>query len=202
MTSRITISGDIGGVSMNSTIVRTAAGQIGHEVTLGAAQAGTLTTRGSATAGTLTLGAAHTIQTADVIDIYWSGGRRYNVTVGTVSGTSVPFSGGAGDNLPDTLPTTATPVTCMKQVVIDTDFDADLLVAIGAKCTEIGHLGFYEDSTLRLSVDLAASSAWFWIDGGTAVNPLAGFNITSIVATQADADGAALNIGANYESAP
>jgi hypothetical protein len=66
------------------------------------AQDSTLTTRTSNTVGTLTMTvAAHGIVTGQVVDLYWSpNGKRAGVTVGTVSGTTVPFTGGAGDNLP------------------------------------------------------------------------------------------------------
>src|SRR4051812_13463763 len=74
----------------------------GHivDAPLGAAKTGTLTTRTSNTVGTLTMTAGHGITTAALQDIYWDGGSRRNVTVGTVATNSVPFSGGIGDNLP------------------------------------------------------------------------------------------------------
>ncbi len=67
-----------------------------------------LTTRTSATAGTITAPSGHGVTTGASIDVYWmeviSGYNtariRRNVTVGTVSGTSIPFSGGEGDDLP------------------------------------------------------------------------------------------------------
>ena len=65
-----------------------------------AADIGSLSTRTDNTTGTLTMTAGHGIITADRIDIYWTGGSRQGVTVGTVATNSVPFSGGAGDNLP------------------------------------------------------------------------------------------------------
>ena len=37
-TSRLTLNGDIGGISVNSTVTRTADGQIGHDVTLNPAK--------------------------------------------------------------------------------------------------------------------------------------------------------------------
>ncbi|MCK4341005.1 MAG: hypothetical protein KAY37_04700 [Phycisphaerae bacterium] len=84
-TSRLTLSGDIGGISVNSTVTRTADGQIGHDVTLNPAKTGTLSTRTSDTEGTLTLESGHGIQDGDTIDVYWDGGRRYDVTVGVVA---------------------------------------------------------------------------------------------------------------------
>lgn len=67
-----------------------------------------LTTRTSATVGTITAPSGHGISTSDVIDVFWmedfgsygTAKIRRGVTVGTVSGTSIPISGGLGDDLP------------------------------------------------------------------------------------------------------
>ena len=68
---------------------------------IGVTVASTLTTRASDTAGTLTASSStHYVATGSTVDVRWSGGTRTNVTVGSVSGTSIPFSGGAGDVLP------------------------------------------------------------------------------------------------------
>ena len=196
-TSRITLSGDVGGVSIQGTITRSAPGQIAQDPILPAAKAGTLSTRTSDTAGTLTLGAGHGVQTGDKVDLYWAGGCATNATVGTVSGTSVPFTGAAGS----VLPAQDTVITVAVQTVIDVDFVANLLVAIAAMCGQAAHLGFYEDTTLRLALNLTANEAWTWFNGGTAANPLAGFTVTKIVATQAAAAAAQLKIGVLYDSA-
>ena len=66
-----------------------------------AAPSGVLTTRTNNTDGTATMDSgSHGIVTGSRVDIYWSGGARYGATAGTVSGTTVPFTGGSGDNLP------------------------------------------------------------------------------------------------------
>lgn len=68
---------------------------------IGVAVAGELTTRTDNDTGTLTMDSAgHGIQTGDRLDLYWDGGARIGMTVGTVSGTSVPIDLGSGDNLP------------------------------------------------------------------------------------------------------
>ncbi len=73
-----------------------------------AAQPATLTTRTNSFSGTLTMtNSAHGIVTGQRVDLYWSGGQSFNVTVGSVSGTSVPFTGvQTGLSAPAT-PTTA-----------------------------------------------------------------------------------------------
>lgn len=71
--------------------------------------ASVLSSRTSDTVGTITAPSGHGITTGSTIDVYWrteyasnqwSAAIRYGVTVGTVSGTSIPISGGVGDALP------------------------------------------------------------------------------------------------------
>lgn len=90
------------GFSFPANITITADGGQIKSVTMAAAKAGTLTTRSSDSAGTLTMASGHGITTGDRLDLYWSGGSRRGITVGTVSGTSVPLttSTGSGDVLP------------------------------------------------------------------------------------------------------
>lgn len=196
-TSTLTVSGDIGGAAMNSSFSRTATGQISHDVAINPAKTGTLTTRTDNTSGVATLEAGHGIVISNVVDLYWTGGRRYNVNVTAVATNDVTFSGGTGDN----LPVQSTALTMTKQQTIDTDFVGNLLVAIGALCAARAHLSFYESATLRLSVDLTGNELWFWVNGGTAANPLAAANVTHIVASQAGTTAASLKVGALYTSA-
>lgn len=65
-------------------------------------KAGTLTTRTSDSVGTLTMDSGHGITTGQGLDLYWDDGdgARIGMVVGTVSGDSVPVSGGAGFVLP------------------------------------------------------------------------------------------------------
>lgn len=189
---------DIAGLALRSTIVRAASGHIGHELTLPSAKAGTLSTRTSDTAGTLTLAENHGIETADKIDLYWAGGRRYNVTVGTVSGTSVPISDGAGDN----LPAEDAEVTAGIRVTLDTDFDGDKLAVLATVLAQRGRLEFYDgDDALQLGLDLVAGEFWSWLSGGTAANPLASDVIDYVVvSTASPVLEAGFKLGALYES--
>jgi hypothetical protein len=62
---------------------------------------GPLTTRTDADTGTVTMDdSGHSIETGDTVNVYWAGGERIGMTVGTVSGTSVPVDGGSGNDLP------------------------------------------------------------------------------------------------------
>ncbi len=76
---------------------------------------GPLTTRTGDTEGTATLAADHGIETGDTVIVTWDGGLRENVTVGTVSGSSVELTdSGSGD----TYPAQDTVITVMRTVNI------------------------------------------------------------------------------------
>lgn len=130
LTYSVTLSG--GGVSISNVISRTNDTVKSYEVTLPAGYAGTLTTRTDDDTGTITLGSGHGITTGMTVDVYWSGGVQYGVTVGTVSGTSVPIDLGSGDN----LPAQDTAVVVTEQVQISTEIDGDnsTLFAISFEC--------------------------------------------------------------------
>lgn len=62
---------------------------------------GELTTRTDNDTGEITADSAgHTVATGDLVNVYWDGGERLAMTVGTVAGTTIPIDGGVGDNLP------------------------------------------------------------------------------------------------------
>lgn len=199
MDSRLSITGEIAGAPLNASINRSADTGIRHgPITLPAAEAGTLSTRTTDTTGVLTI-TDTALEIGDVIDIYWDGGMRYDVDVDNVVAAAVTFSGGAGD----VLPTQDDPITAAEQVVIDTDFDGANLVAIGALCTQRGHLSFQESDATELSVELTASEPWFWVDAQEIANPLVGTVVGNIQVSQASSTAtAALNVGILYDSTP
>lgn len=65
-----------------------------------APKTGTLSTYTDANTATLTMSAGHGIATADKFDLYWADGFRMNCVAGTVSGNTVPFTGGTGSAIP------------------------------------------------------------------------------------------------------
>ena len=188
----------LAGISIQSSITRTDTGQISHEVTPAAANAGTLSTRTSDTAGTLTLGASHDISTGDVIDIYWSGGVAYGATVGTVSGTSVPFTGASGD----VLPAEDSAITADEQIEINTDFDGDDMSMLAVVSTLRGHVCFCEDDgTVLAAQELTANEGWTWASDTGVTNPLTGNPVGKVLLTNGASTGASTTkIGVLYDS--
>lgn len=92
----------------------------------------TLTTRTSDSVGTITAPSGHGITTGATIDVYWAEETaanqrasriRKSVTVGTVSGTSIPISGGDGDILPSAAAEVYVPTS--NTAIIDYPVDWD-----------------------------------------------------------------------------
>ena len=183
-----TISG--GGVSIQTLpVVRTGSGGIALSETLDAAQAGELTTRTDTTSGTITMAdGAHTIQTANVVDVYWDGGVRYGVTVGTVVADAVPISTGDGDDLP---PAT-TGLTIVPQVTANIAIDGDnakivaiALTSANASLRTPAHIQLLDSSDAEVAeFDLVANASAVWdIEGGSA-NPFTGNPIAKVKISQ------------------
>lgn len=192
----VSVSGN-GGVISYAT-PRTAEGGSNREVSIPAGKAGTLTTRTDNETGSLTLGSGHGITTGQIIDLFWSGGARYGITVGTVSGTTVPIgadNAGSGDN----LPTAATAIVASPRTLISADVDGDNLVALACQMlfasrseTAQSHASFQDASSdIIAPIDLEANSVRFYdVEGGDA-NPFTGDPITKIYVSNGSSAAAA-----------
>jgi len=104
-------------------------GTVGVQQTLAAlvaAQSGTLTTRTDDDTGVATLSTGHTIESDDVVDIYWAAGVRHGMTA-TVATNAVTVDGGTGDALPDQ----DTACTVVLQTAVEVNFDGDDAQIIG-----------------------------------------------------------------------
>lgn len=146
-----------------------------------AAKAGVLTTRTSASVGTLTMDPGHGFATGNVVSIFWAGGSRYGVTLGTVSGDSCPFSGGAGDDLPaadtavtamvpavETVSVTGDNVTCAAAYAALVPTDGDAVVQVTQA----------NDTVIATYILDPGNPTGFW--DGTGTNPFAGVTVGKI----------------------
>ncbi len=179
-----------GGITIQAMpVTRTNSGTIALEDTLNTAKAGTLSTRTDNNTGTLTLGSGHGITDGQIIDVFWSGGVQRTVTVGTVSGTSVPIDGGIGDN----LPTATTAITACVQKAINLSIDGDnadilavVLETVDKTLRTAANVQFLDSAAdVIAEIDLVANVPQVWdIEGGSA-NPFTGDPITNLKASQA-----------------
>jgi hypothetical protein len=198
LTGSITEGISVGGISIQSVLRRQADSQIGQEITLPAGKAGALSTRSDTNTGTLTLAADHGITTGQKIDLYWDGGSRYNVTVGTVSGVSVPIDLGSGDD----LPAQSTEVIACVRVEVELTFDSAAAAIVAAKSTQRGRIDFNESGPSSLyTTELTAGEAWQWAADTSIVDQIGGV-VESILASNGTITEATLQIGVLYDGTP
>jgi len=185
-------SAQVGGKSFSGQRTISSEGVVLREVSLAAAKTGTLTVRTDANTGSLTMtSGAHGILTADKIGLYWDGGSRRNVTVGSVSGSVVPIDLGSGDD----LPTAATAITA--QVELDYDFrvDGSEVDALLAYSEAPANVSFRDDTDAELyniQITAAAGGPSLWDQDnpeGTA-NPLTGVTVDHITVSQGSSSAA------------
>lgn len=173
------------GTTVAPTVQATVTDNLAIEIdeSIPAAQPGSLTTRTDTTHGTLTMtNAGHGIQTGDRVDLYWSGGQTYNVTVGTVAGTSVPITLSTG-----TLPALNSAVTVGIAKQVDIALTGNNLSALLFTAPVQGYFVMATSAPADENAQLvAAGGAYTWYTGSGITNPLAGVTIASIWLSHSD----------------
>lgn len=156
--------------------------QIAARPPVAPAKTGTLSTRTDNDTGTLTMAGGHGITTGARLDIYWTGGSRRGVTVGTVATNSVPFDGGAGDN----LPIATTPITAMVPVEEPLPATGNDVVGILIASDVYGTIVLADGSDEELLVKQIGGSAndaekaYAWYAARDPVNPIAGDTVAKV----------------------
>ena len=159
---------------------------------VGAAKSGTLTTRTNNTDGTMTMTSGHGINTGDKVDIFWEGGSRYNVTVGTVSTNSVPISSGSGDN----LPSQSTALKVCVPLVSDLLVDGDDVVVGAIFCANRARATFFDASNaVLLTKEVKEGMIYGWDENEGTTNPFATLDIAYVKVSQGGAVAADVKIG-------
>jgi len=181
-----------GGKSIGRGRVRSGDAQKTYTISLPAGNGGELTTRTSASIGTATMdSASHTISTGQDVDIHWTvggvTGARYGVTVGTVAGTSVPFTGGAGDDLP--IVNSGLTITARTSAAAALDGDQAQLVGVEFQRdvdtdTAGGHAEFVDTGAANVAaLSLKPNLAYIYDIAGGDTNPFTGNPITDVLAS-------------------
>jgi len=193
LTYSAAVSG-LGGV-ISRQVTREADGGITLGVTVPKGYAGTLTTRTDNETGELTLAAGHAITTGAVVDLYWTGGTRTGITVGTVSVNAVPIgadNSGAGSN----LPAQDTAVVCSVRTPFNVAIDGDELSILGLQMvytsaaeTAVSRAIFVDAADdVIATLDLTANEARVYdIEAGD-TNPFTGDPITDAFVSNASSD--------------
>jgi len=175
-----------GSVSISNAVTRTADGDISIEPTVNTAKALSSWTKSSGTEGGGNLAPGHGWSSGKG-DVYWTGGRRYDVDV-TISTDAVTLAAGSGNDYPANAD--ATVVLAMHKEV-NCAIDGDLLEIIGfcfasttANSTARGHI-HAEDvgAAVIADLDFDANEPRVWdIDAGQ-TNTFTGNPITKLYIT-------------------
>lgn len=180
-----------GGVSGQRQKTLTGDNLVTFSKSLSAAKVGQLTTRTDANTGTLTMASGHGITTAAKVCVFWDGGMRYNVTVGTVSGLSVPIDLGGGVDLPANL--TAVTVMVQNNETSGWTITGDNVNGIMAACDKPFAAIFLDSGAAVVGVmySYASDGDIFFQDGdevtsGMATNILAGDAVVSLSTAHGD----------------
>lgn len=156
-----------------------------HAPSVGPAKTGTLTTRTDNTTGTLTMDTGHGFSTADKIDLFFEGGSRATVTVGTVATNSVPISSGTGDN----LPALNSAITAMLPYAEDAVVTGDNVVGIMFRSNDsaaVYTITASNGTTVHMTIRLDANSSYVWTSTSEITNPLAGLTVGKIKSSNAN----------------
>lgn len=161
---------------------------------------GSLTTRTDANTGTVTMDdSGHGITTGDVVDLYWAGGSQRAVTVGTVSGTTVPIDLGTGDDLPDA----DTAVTLKVPEEFDFVVTGDNVELLCVKAPVPGTIVFADGSgdlsaaAYRITEENGGGRVWC---SSLGTNPLASKSVVKVKMSHGAADVREMEAQAQFES--
>jgi hypothetical protein len=157
------------------------------EAAIPAAKVGAMTTRTDNDTCTATMVTGHALADDDVVDVYWTvggvNGRRLGMTA-QVTGDSVVFDGGAGDN----LPVNASALAVMKPVAKVMFFDGSTIQGVSCFTEKRGTVRFagvdgVSDWTREL--EAAGADNWYSTEDGDA-SPMAGDTITQVFFSHAN----------------
>lgn len=187
---------EIGGLSIQSSIIRTESAQLAAALTLPVAKAAVNWT---AATSTITVADDDAIAAGDWADVFWysstSGwGCRYGCDVVSITPNGdnydVTLANGSGDSLPtqysyDTYGISPILAPCAN---VDLAFDGDQIKAAAAHINLGGHCLFksFDGSGDQGAVHnrlLLPNEAWFYADEMGRTNPLAGDDVVNVVAS-------------------
>jgi hypothetical protein len=195
----LAVVASIGGVTLQKTITET----FDHpnpyvDIPLLAGKAVTdwVKTDANTAAGNLTAGHGYS---SGKVDVYWTGGMRYDVDM-IVTVNAIALDGGSGTDFPANGNTTV--VVCTHQQ-INTAIDGDNAKIFVANSTKHGHLHFEDGaSDVIANIELQADNPYTWNYSSGQENPLTGDPIAVCYASNGTIIDCVLTILSGEDSTP
>lgn len=199
MTVRTTVtkSVSIGGKSLSETSNIDTDGAIVQEVSVSPGETGTISDRTDDDTCDIDIDeSGHTFTDGERVDVYWASGCRRGMTIGTVSGNTVPIDGGTGD----ALPVLSTAVTLVKPVQLDIGFVGTDAKSIALYAQTHGLFVFDNTGTEHLAVELEDGKVYIWTNGSGTDNPITGDTIVSVYVSHDGTAAATMRVGIGYDN--
>lgn len=113
-----------------------------------------------------------TVEAGDIIGVFWTGGRRVELEVEAVDGTTVTVH---NDNIGqgDTLPASGTVMAACPRTRYDLRLDADQIVAFAAGMATSNALLVFRDDAASALVDVFADAHAVWLNTDGTTSPFA-----------------------------
>ena len=202
-TGTLAIVGSVGGVTVQNTITETGDhpnvyGDANTQIPLTAGKAATDWVKTDADTAACNLAEGHGYSTGKM-DVFWTGGCRYDVDV-TVTVNALALDGGVGDDFPASATTTVV-VTTPQQ--INTAIDGDNVQMLVINSTVTASVYFEDaDGDSIAQFDLVANTPYTWTQSSGAANPLTGDPITVCYASNGTTTAGVLTILSLEDSTP
>lgn len=205
-TGQITSSISVGGIEFGSSISKTATGQESHSVTLPAGIAGNksataLTVDGLVTGWSATYG----LISGDIFDMHWTDPStgalkcRRTLVVNVASANSFTYT--EVNVLGDAAPATGTALVVSEQIIVDSDWDFDLVEMFATKATVKAVADFWDTTPAsEFALILPADQAYSWVNGGGFTAPSTGNPIDKIKISNGTVTAGTFSVGILYRS--
>ncbi len=197
-TATLAIVMQIGAASINQAIQEIGDHPNNYEgipLLAGKAASAWVKTDANTAACNLTAGHGYTSGKADV---YFDGGRRYDVDM-TVTVNALALDGGFGDDFPDSADTSV--IVCKVQQ-INTAIDGDNVKMLGINATKRGSVYFKAGAGAIKQIDLLANSPYTYYASTGDDSPLTGNPVTVCYASNGTAVDGVLDILCLEDSTP
>lgn len=194
-------------------------GQAKLDIVVDPATTGTVEDRTEDDAAVLTLDEGHALSPGDIVDVYWTGGVRYGMSVDVVDENDVGVVGGAGSSLPANDTVVTVQAVREENFHVEGDRMVALLMFAAARATVV--LGHYEpptttpepttsgeepesgdtfivDAVIIAGNAVTAGQSHRWTEISGAPNPLSGKMPTTARVTQSGTAAATLRFAALY----
>ncbi len=162
-------------------------------------------THSSDTAGTVTMpvSPAHPFVENDIVDVFWTNGRRLHVKLTSVGSTSLTLGDAASGTTGDVLPSSHTALTVCKPITVNAAFVGANLAMVVVTAPVRSYVRFLNAGGDITPFEIPAGGGLQWDSSNSLTNPLVAVTVATMVVSTADTAGLSnLTVAILYDSTP